>query len=179
MSTAAQTKETTQTAQSKPGYDVARPAGKCHVSGKTIEVGEKFMTVLRENPLGFERLDISLDCWSGFDRSNILAHWQATMPQAELKRKLLVDDAILCELFERLGTAEEPAKINFRFVLGLILMRKRLVVYETTRVEDGKEIWTMRPKGREDRLDLINPRLDEQQVAEVSQQLGQILNEEI
>jgi hypothetical protein len=37
----------------------------------------------------------------------------------------------------------------------------------------------MRFKGREEKLDLLNPRLDESQMAEVSQQLGQILNEEM
>jgi hypothetical protein len=34
-------------------------------------------------------------------------------------------------------------------------------------------------KGREEKLDLLNPKLDESQMAEVSQQLGQILNEEM
>ncbi len=73
----------------------------------------------------------------------------------------------------------EPAKLNFRFVLGLILMRKRMIVYESSRDEDGKDIWTVRFKGKEDRMDLLNPRLNEQQVTEVSQQLGEILNEEL
>ena len=58
-------------------------------------------------------------------------------------------------------------------------MRKRMIVYENTRHADEKEIWQVRFRGREDLLDLINPRLNEQQVMEVSQQLGEILNEEI
>jgi hypothetical protein len=90
-----------------------------------------------------------------------------------------VDDGVLCELFERLASTTEPAKLNFRFVLGLILMRKRMIVYEDTRQEEGKEIWSVRFKGRDDRLNLLNPKLDEQQVMEVSQQLGEILNEEL
>jgi hypothetical protein len=109
----------------------------------------------------------------------VLAHWQTVMPQAEQKKKVFVDDQVLCELFERLGTATEPAKLSFRFVLGLILMRKRMIVYESSRMEDEKEVWSVRFKGREDRLDLVNPRLDEQQVQDVSRQLGEILNEEL
>ena len=58
-------------------------------------------------------------------------------------------------------------------------MRKRLVVYETTRSEEGRDVWVVRLKGREDRLDLVDPKLNEAQVAEVSQQLGEILNEEL
>jgi len=86
---------------------------------------------------------------------------------------------VLCTLFERLADAAEPVKIHFRFVLGLILMRKRLVIYESARHEEGRDVWVVRMKGKEDRLDLTDPKLNEQQIAEVSQQLGQILNEEM
>ena len=86
---------------------------------------------------GFERLDISMSAWPEFDKKDLLASWQTTMPQAEQKKKIFVDDEVLCGLFERLADATEPAKINFRFVLGLILMRKRLLNYETTRNDQG------------------------------------------
>jgi hypothetical protein len=173
MSTAAQS-------PNKAGYDVSRPGGKCFISGNPIEPGSKFMAALRETPTGLERLDISSEAWSGFDRKDVLAFWQGVMPSPQqAKKKLFVDDQVLCELFERLANVEEPAKLNFRFVLGLILMRKRMIVYENTRQIDGKEIWQVRFRGREDLLDLLNPRLSEQQVMEVSQQLGEILNEEI
>jgi hypothetical protein len=137
------------------------------------------MAALRETPAGFERLDISLGAWPTFDRTEILGFWQTTMPKAEQKKKLFVDDQVLCEIFERLKDTTEPAKLNFRFVLGLILMRKRMIVYENTRIDSEREIWTVRFKGRDDTLDLVNPKLDEQQVVEVSQQLSQVLNEEL
>ena len=92
---------------------------------------------------------------------------------------MIVDNDVLCTLFERLADTSEQAKVNFLFVLGLILMRKRLVIYETTRSEEGRDVWVVRLKGREDRLDLVDPKLSEGQVAEVSQQLGEILNEEL
>lgn len=162
------------------GYDVSRPQGKCHISGVPIEPGAKFMAALRETSAGFERVDVSLEAWPAFDRKDVLAFWQTIMPNPQaVKKKLFVDDQVLCELFERLSSATEAAKLNFRFVLGLILMRKRMIVYESSRVEGENEIWQVRFKGKEAMLDLLNPRLDEQQVAEVSQQLGEILNEEL
>jgi hypothetical protein len=160
-------------------YEVARPLGKCHVTGEAIPPGEKFMAALRETPQGFERVDVSMPAWAQFDRGDVVAFWQATMPHQEQKKKLFVDDEVLCDLFERLKDATEPAKLNFRFVLALILMRKKMLLYDTSRNDDGKDVWVVHFKGREDKLDLLNPRLDEAQVAEVSQQLGQILNEEL
>jgi hypothetical protein len=174
MSTEAPTKP-----QSSSGYEIARPLGRCSITSQPIAPGDKFMAALRETPTGFERLDISLGAWGQFDRKDVVGFWQTTMPQAEQKKKLFVDDEVLCELFERLKDVTEPPKQNFRFVLGLILMRKKMLIYENSRLDEGKEIWTMRFKGREDRLDMLNPRLDEPAMAEVSQQLGQILNEEL
>lgn len=162
------------------GYQVSRPQGRCAISGRDIAPDERFMAALRETPTGFERLDITLDHWAEFsDKSGLLGYWQTTMPRAEQKKKLFVDDEVLCGLFERLADAAEPSKLNFRFVLGLILMRKRLVVYESTRREEGREIWSIRLKGRDEPMDLFNPQLNEQQVMEVSRQLSEILNEEL
>jgi hypothetical protein len=180
MSTAAPTKPgAPQQGGGAGGYEVARPLGKCAVTGEVIPTGEKFMAALRETPAGFERVDVSLAAWPQFDRKDVVGFWQTTMPAQEQKKKLFVDDEVLCDLFERLKETTEPAKLNFRFVLGLILMRKKMLVYETSRTEEAKDIWVVRFKGREDKLDLLNPKLDEAQVMEVSQQLGQILNEEL
>jgi hypothetical protein len=169
--------------QSKPqqgGYDVPRPAGHCSVTGRKIEAGERFFAAVRETPEGIERLDVSPEAWDGFDRAGVLAFWQTVMPAHEVKKKVFVDDEVLCTLFERLADATEPVKVNFRFVLGLILMRKRFIVFEESRHEDGvRDVWVVRMKGKDERLQLIDPKLDEQQVTEVSQQLGEILNQEM
>jgi hypothetical protein len=185
VSTAAQAAQAPATPAAAPasgsgGYSIARPLGKCAICNRDIAVGEKFFAAVRETSVGLERLDVTSDCWEKFDRAGLLAFWQTTMPTATaVKQKVFVDDTVLCELFERLAeTGTEPAKLNFRFVLGLVLMRKRLLIYETTRVEAGNEYWNVRLKGREETFDLLNPRLDEQQIAEVSAQLGQILNGE-
>ena len=164
----------------KPGqYDLGRRGNKCSLCERELLPGDKLMASLRELPQGLERLDTCIDCWPKVDRADLLAFWQTIVPQHEAKKKVFVDDAVLCELFERLKDTAEESKLNFRFVLGLILMRKRMLSYESSREENGKDIWTVRFRGREGMLDLLNPNLNEQQVAEVSQQLGEILNEEL
>jgi hypothetical protein len=158
------------------GYAIAKAEGKCQVCGKAIEPGEKLMAALRETPAAMERVDVCLGCWESFDKAGLLGFWQSTLLPPTARKNVFVDDDVLCELFERLGDAEEPAKIDFRFVLGLILMRKRRIIYDSTRREGEKEIWSVHLKGREEQMDVVNPRLDEQKVIEVSSQLGEILN---
>jgi len=161
------------------GYSLAKAQGKCHVCGKEIAAGEKLMAAVRDTPAMLERLDICIGCWEGFDRAGLLGFWRTAAPSAATKKHIFIDDDVLCDLFERLADASDPAKLNFRFVLGLILMRKRRIVYESSRVEGEREFWSMRFRGREEKLDLLNPRLSEQQVAEVSTQLGEILSADL
>lgn len=163
------------------GLSVARPGGKCAVTGRAILPGMKFHAALRETPTGFERLDVLPEEWEGFLYKNeLLAHWVTTMPQPQQeKKKLFVDDETLLTLFERLADTQEPAKVRFRFVLGLILMRKRLVVYESQRDEGALNLWQVRLRGRQGLLDLVNPHLSEDHVGDVAGQLSEILNSEL
>jgi hypothetical protein len=81
--------------------------------------------------------------------------------------------------FERLGREAEQEKINFRFVLALILMRKRLLKYDATRIEDGKEIWCLRIVGDKQTVEVINPHLDDEQIEQLSSQIGEILQTDL
>ena len=157
---------------------MARPGGKCILTGKDILPGEKFMAAVKEIALGLERADVCGEAWKDYPREGLLAFWQTTMPQPNAKKRLFVDDEVLKQIFEKLADTEEAAKLNFRFVLGLILMRKRIVVYENTRYENGKELWSVRFRGKDDAMDLINPQMDEAKIVEVTQHLGEVLNEE-
>jgi hypothetical protein len=161
------------------GYEVGHAAGKCAACARAIEPGEKFMAALRPTPTGLERVDVGPECWDAFDKSGLLGFWQSTLRPPQAKPKVFVDDALLCDLFERLEGANEPVKVSFRFVLGLILMRKRLLTYESSRHEPDRDVWTVRLKGRDQLIDLLDPKLDEKQVLEVSTQLGAILNEQL
>ncbi|HRK30999.1 MAG TPA: hypothetical protein PLD59_07955 [Tepidisphaeraceae bacterium] len=171
MSTAAPARQGT--------YEFGKPLGKCAISGADISPGDKFMAALRESPLGFERLDIATAAWDDFAKDGLVAFWQAVMPEPNKVKKLFVDDTVLCELFERLSDVQEPPKVSFRFVLGLILMRKRLLSYETSRHDQNHDVWTVKLKGRDKPCEMIDPRLTEDQLGEVTQQIGQILNSEL
>ena len=171
MSTAAPTKS--------GDFTLARPGGTCTATARPIVPDEVFVAALRETAQGFERLDVKLEAWEGFPREDIVAFWKMTMPRAEAKKKLLVDDAVLLDLLLRLADTTQVEKLCFRFVLALILMRKRLVIYEDTRHdEQGRELWTMRVRGREGTITIIDPKPTDEQIASVKDQLAQIINED-
>jgi hypothetical protein len=86
---------------------------------------------------------------------------------------------MLMAFFERLENETEQEKINFRFVLALILMRKRFFKYDETKIEDGNEIWRLRVVGDKSFVEVVNPHLDEEQIEQLSSQLGEILHTDL
>ena len=131
--------------------------GKCFVSERDLAVDEKFMAAVRHTPAGLERISVTTECWDKFDKSDLLGFWQAVHRPAQAKPRLLIDDNLLIDIFEQLDQTADPAKLGFRFVLGLILLRKRLLVCNTRTRQADRDIWTVQIKGRSSTLDLIDP----------------------
>jgi hypothetical protein len=92
---------------------------------------------------------------------------------------VFVDDDMLMSFFERLSTETEQERVDFRFVLTLVLMRKRKLKYDSTRNENGREIWRLRITGGDQYVDVVNPHLDEGQIEQLSTQVSQILQADL
>ncbi len=131
----------------------------------------------------YTRVDFCETCWSSGKRPQtpleMFSFWKTTVPEPTAKKKLFVDDSVLIDLFVRLAERDSVDDIRLRFVLALILMRKRLLRYEGMVAGTEKETWRMRPRGEDEEVLVINPQLNESQIGEVSQQLSGILAEEV
>ena len=163
-------------------YNIARTAGQCVKCNKELLEKEEFVAVLTESGEQFQRVDWCRPCWEAPDRgevANLFSVWHSHMPVKEIKKRLFIDDAMLVNFFQRLDGAEEPARVNFRFVLALVLMRKRLLMYDRAVTDNGVEKWAMKLRGTDEMHQVINPKLDESRIAEVSEQLSQILQGEL
>ncbi len=157
-------------------WETAKPTGTCSVSGRQLEEGEEYYAVFFEEGDSFRRVDYSLESWDG-QPANAFCFFKTRVPiQEEKKKKLFVDDGMLINFFERLASETEPVRLQFRFVLALILMRKRILRYEETVRDDGAELWQMRLVKEKSLHRVLNPHLTDEQIAGVSIQLGAILN---
>ena len=155
-------------------WEVSKPLGQCSGTGKKIEYGEEYFAALVETPEGLQRRDFCDDYWQQ-KKPDVFCYWRTKLPDPGQKRQIFVDDEMLMAFFDRLEKETEQEKINFRFVLMLVLMRKRRLKYDSSKIEDGKEIWRLRVVGENQFIDVINPHLDQQQVEQLSSQIGEIL----
>lgn len=146
----------------------------------------------------FRRIDFSLDAWTAGARPvdargrrlPLLGSWRSVMPAPGASRRMLIDDEALLDLFEQ--SAESPPDNTpdspgepaadprvFRFMLALILIRKRLLVCEKT---DRRGVMLVRPRGSPKSseggvlTEVEDPGLDESSVARVVTQLSAVLD---
>ena len=178
-------------------WEVAKTQGMCAGCGQSFEPKQEYYAALAEGSEqteqgavrqgqkekseasgGFERRDYCEECWER-ESPEAFCFWKTRVPEPAQKKKLLVDDEVLLEFFERLAQASERVKINFRFVLALILMRKRILKYQQTELRDGQEFWIMGQVREQTKHEVVNPRLDDAQIEEVSGQLSAILRSEL
>jgi hypothetical protein len=173
-----------------PTYDVERPTGQCAFTARSLEPNETYIATLVEveredGGMALKRIDVSSESWERGDRpENLFCFWKATVAVPEEKKKLLVDDEVLMNLFRRLEDADQDDRIAFRFVLALILMRKKLLRYEGSEKRADGPWWLLSAKApseraERERLSVLDPQLDEQRITKVTEQLGEILEAEL
>jgi hypothetical protein len=160
-------------------WEIEKPLGQCWGSGKKIEYGEEYFAALVETNEGLQRRDFCAEYWQE-QTPEVFCYWKTKLPHPDQKKRIFVDDEMLMAFFERLAEETEQEKINFRFVLALILMRKRRLKYDSSKTEDGREIWRLRIVGSDKQfVEVINPNLNEEQIEQLSSQLSQILQVEL
>jgi len=156
-------------------WDIAPCTSVCTATGRPLEENEKIYAELIEDGDSFIRQDYSLDAWQG-PPVGAFCFFRTRVPQKQKKRRLLVDDDVLVNLFLRLGGETQETRVHFRFVLALILMRKRLLKYEDSKQVDGGEQWQMRMVKDQSMHHVVNPQLSEDEIQRVSRELGTILH---
>lgn len=159
-------------------WEIIKPLGKCWDSGEEIGNGEEYFGALVETEEGLARRDFCTAYWDKH-KPDVFCYWKSRMPDPDREKQIFVDDEMLMAFFERLAEETEQEKINFRFVLALVLMRKRRLKYDSTRTKDSEEIWCLRVAGDKRIVEVTNPHLDEEQIEQLSSQIGQILQTDL
>lgn len=155
-------------------WEIKKTLGQCSGTGREFAVDEEYFAALVETDEGLQRVDFSTDYWER-EKPAVYCFWKTRMPNPEQKKRIFINNEMLMAFFDRMAEETDTDKVNFRFVLTLILMRKRRLKYDACRMEDGKEVWTLKVTAQDRTADVVNPHLTEDQIESLSAQMGQIL----
>ncbi len=156
-------------------WNIEKPLGQCCGTGQKIQPGQEYIAALVQTDQGLQRRDYCIQFWDQH-KPPVYCYWKTRLPTGEPKKQLFIDDGMLMAFFERLAEETDPEKLNFRFVLALVLMRRRRLKYDSTYTVGGQDIWRLRITGTtDDFVEVVDPHLSEEQIEQLSSQITQIL----
>jgi hypothetical protein len=173
-------------------YDIARPTGRCAATGEPILRGQEYIAVLVEGAPGVEqeglsRLDYSAASWDAGARpgppQRTFGHWRAVMQEEGGRPRPFIDDEALLDILEQLEGAQETSRLSFRYILTLMLIRKRLLKFEGTVDTGGRKLMRVRratPAGQPqaELMEVVDPGMDDAAIAAAVEQLGGVMSGE-
>ena len=159
-------------------WEINKPLGLCSGSGRKIESGEEYYGALVEAEQGLLRRDFSAEFWER-EKPPAYCFWKTKLAVPNEKKELFISDDMLMAFFERLAHETEPEKVSFRFVLALVLMRKRRLKYDSTKMDGAREVWRLKMAGDKNFVEVVNPHLNEDQIEQLTSQIGQILQADL
>lgn len=110
-------------------FQIQRCARRCSVTEKEFQPGEIFYSVLLADGAEIIRQDFSKDAWEGAPEDS-LGWWKSCMPAATGKKIGWAPNDVMLEFFHEL--ADKPEKEDLRYVLTLLLIRRRVMRLEET-----------------------------------------------
>jgi hypothetical protein len=115
-------------------YEIQRCTRHCASSGRELLEGEPFYSVLLPRGATLERLDYAAEAWNG-PPPDALGWWKSQMPTREAKKAQLAPSDVLLEFFT--GLADQPEQADVRYVVALLLIRRRILRLEETHTDDN------------------------------------------
>ena len=154
-------------------FDLQRPSRQCTVTGREFAPGETFYSALIPAGATVLRQDYSAEAWQG-PPDDALGWWKSQVPAAEVKKNQWVPNDAMLELFEEL--TDQPERADVRYVLALLLIRRRVLrLEETEKPAQGPETLLVYCPRRETdyKVPVVMP--DGQRAAQIQQTLAQLL----
>lgn len=122
-------------------YQVDRCTRHCATSGRMLAEGEEFFSLLRREGAELKRYDYAVENWSE-PPADAVAWWKSRMPSRETKKGQLAPSDVLLQVFTELENVTE--KRDMRYVLALLLVRRRVLRLEETQADpSGQELLTL------------------------------------
>ncbi len=151
--------------------------GRCVATARAFTPGETYIACLVENAAGeLVRLDVSRDSWDGGFRpeGRLFGHWKTAFRAHAPARKALLSDDELTDLFEGLGDPTEAKQRSFRFVLALLLVRRRIMKVIGSR-DRALVLVPRRATAAPVEYVVPDPGMDDRAVADAIEQLSDVL----
>jgi hypothetical protein len=144
----------------------------CAASGRTLAAGEAYFSTLHIENGATVRKDFSAAEWRG-PADGLIAWWKARIPESDSSKPKLAPQDVLLNLFTEL--AERPHEAEFRYVLGLLLVRRRILKFDETRRDATGEVMLLDCPRRNEQYELRVATPDTERTGQLQQRMVELL----
>jgi hypothetical protein len=155
-------------------YQIQSGGRQCCVTNRPLAPGETCFSALLEEKGNLVRRDYCKEAWQGPPAGSI-GYWQSRIATKEQPRKLVIDDDVLMECFTRLEEQQEPSQVSFRYVVSLLLMRRKRLKFEDVLMEDDREVLCLRCPVTKAVHHVVNPALSDEAISAVQDEVFKVL----
>ncbi len=158
----------------KSEWNMPRRAEVCAACRREFAPGEPLQACLYQTGEAYVRRDFCPTCAPPASPAP-LATWRTRRPAPTDRKTPAFDRHAIHQLFERLEEAGEPQQLQLRFVLALLLWRKRILRLDRTVGDRDLEIWEFTAPATGATHRVLRPELDEPQLERLSRRLEDLL----
>lgn len=156
-------------------FEIQGPSRRCAATGRELQAGDRFFGALLDSDGKFVRMDYAADAWKG-PPTGAIAFWSGRIPASDRPRKPIFNDELLVDCFAHLAGSPDPTRVNFRYVVALLLMRrKRLKFEDARRNADGSHVLILRDAKSGARHEVPDPKLSEAEITAVQDEVFRVL----
>ena len=137
----------------------------CAVSGRVFAEGDKYFSAIKETNDGFVRTDYAPEVWETLDKSEFVSYWHGKVPTENDRKKnrLIIDTEAFYLFFLGILPDESPTRAVFRYLLALILVRKRVLrLDEVEKSPDGEALILFDTRAKTEYRIPVHPGSDEE-----------------
>lgn len=148
----------------------------CFLCEKTFPEEEVYLSGLYDENNTFVRKDFCVECWDKKDSKNIFSYWKTKIAKKPEKVEKYARIDVFLDLFNKLENEKDLSRVNFRYVLSLYLLRKKVLKLVTTHKTNDNEYLVLHNVKEGNDTEVIKPQLSKEEVLAVTDEIGELVN---
>ncbi len=154
-------------------FEVRSCSRRCSTTERLLQPGDVYFSVLEEQGSELQRLDYSVEAWQG-PPEVCVGWWRSRVPGKDSGKPKLAPTEVMLNLFAAL--AKRPEDREFRYLLSLLLLRRRILRREEVKQnEEGIELHVLFCPRRDEQFEVVAAEPDAQQAKLVQQRMIDLL----
>jgi ribosomal protein L28 len=154
-------------------YEVQHSSRRCSITGREFAPGEAYYSAIVAQGAEVIRHDYAADAWQG-PPAEALGWWKSRIPDRNETKKRWAPNDVMLQFWDEL--AAQPEQQDMRYVLTLLLVRRRVFRLEEEKYdEQGREVLVVECPRREATYEVSVVVPEATRIEQIQQELAALL----